>query len=237
MAAFMSMKTTKTKKMKRKDLELDCFHDDFSDLSLSSPARKIRRLDAELPPIMEEEPEIPRGVREGVGVTDAFELESEYPFNDEKAIVLFKPLNRPPLLHSPASNLSFSVDSHIMSGFKNQLFGSNQYSQVKSAEEEEPIKDENNSCLAVVPWVPSQRCPAPATEVPQLMEEAEEMVAAMDIEEDNNKSNASIEQSHPSVHNMYGGIVGSDGLYQWQQQHCMIPQLSQNTYTPISWFR
>lgn len=33
-----------TKKMKRKDLELDEFSDDFSDFSLSSPARKIRRL-------------------------------------------------------------------------------------------------------------------------------------------------------------------------------------------------
>ncbi len=32
------------KKMKRKDLELDEFSDDFSDFSLSSPARKIRRL-------------------------------------------------------------------------------------------------------------------------------------------------------------------------------------------------
>lgn len=118
-----------------------------------------------------------------------------------------------------------------------QLFGSNQYGQVKSAEEEESIKDKNNGCLAVVPWVPSQLRPAPGTEVPQLMEEAEEMVAAMDIEEDNNQNNASIEQSHPSVHYMYGGIVGSEGLYQWQQQHCMIPQLPQNTYTPISWFQ
>lgn len=109
-----------------------------------------------------------------------------------------------------------------------QLFGQNQYGQAKSAEEEESIKDKNNDCLAVVPWVPSQLRPAPATEVPQLMEETEEMVAAMDIEEDNannnnNNNNASIEQKLPSVHNMYGGIVGSEGLNQWQQQHCMIP--------------
>lgn len=31
-------------KMKRKELELDDVSDDFSDFSLSSPARKIRRL-------------------------------------------------------------------------------------------------------------------------------------------------------------------------------------------------
>ncbi|GMQ07489.1 hypothetical protein CsSME_00051653 [Camellia sinensis var. sinensis] len=48
MAGYLAMKM-----MKRKDLE--DVNDDFSDFSLSSPARKIRRLDAELPPIMEEE--------------------------------------------------------------------------------------------------------------------------------------------------------------------------------------
>ncbi|KAK1289388.1 hypothetical protein QJS10_CPB18g00049 [Acorus calamus] len=40
-------------KMKRRDL--DEVNDEFSEFSLSSPARKIRRLDLELPPIMEEE--------------------------------------------------------------------------------------------------------------------------------------------------------------------------------------
>ncbi|KAK9098313.1 hypothetical protein Syun_025358 [Stephania yunnanensis] len=49
-------------KMKRKDLEEVV--DDFTDFYLTSPARKIRRLDAELPPIMEEdEPGIPIGLR------------------------------------------------------------------------------------------------------------------------------------------------------------------------------
>lgn len=38
------MKMLMMKKMKRKDLELDEFSDDFSDFSLSAPARKIRRL-------------------------------------------------------------------------------------------------------------------------------------------------------------------------------------------------
>lgn len=65
----------------------------------------------------EEEAEIPQAqdvvgrLREG--------LELEFPSNDEKAIVLFKPVNTP-LLHSSSSNLSFSVDSHIMSGFKSK---------------------------------------------------------------------------------------------------------------------
>ncbi|GLT57389.1 hypothetical protein SLA2020_303650 [Shorea laevis] len=221
-----------TKKMKRKDLELDEFSDDFSDFSLSSPARKIRRLDAELPPIMEEEEaEIPPEL--GGGVMEDLEL----PSNEERAIVLFKPVNAS-LFHSQPSNLSFSVDSHIISGFKNQLFGSSQCDPVKSAEEE-AMRDKNGDCLAVVPWVPSHFPPAPATNVSR-MDEAEEMEAvSMDVEEDNNNNinNASIEQGHPNLH-VYGGAAGSDGLHQWQQQyHCMIPQLPQNTSTPITWFR
>lgn len=131
-----------------------------------------------------------------------------------------------------------------MLGSADQLFGSSQCGHVKSADEEEAMRDKNGDCLAVVPWVPSQFPPAPATEIyrmdaPELMEEAEEMEATtMDIEEDNNNNiNASIEQGHPNVH-AYGGVAGSDGLHQWQQQyHCMIPQIPQNTSTPITWFR
>ena len=39
------------------------------------------------------------------------------PNNEEMAIVLFKPVNAPFIQHSP-SNLSFSVDSELISGFK-----------------------------------------------------------------------------------------------------------------------
>jgi hypothetical protein len=106
------------------------------------------------------------------------------------------------------------------------------------------MRDKNGDCLAVVPWVPSQLLPAPATEsrmdAPELMEEAEEMEATtMDVEEDNNSNNnnASIEQGHPNAH-AYSEVAGSDGLHQWQQQyHCMMQQLPQNTSTPITWFR
>lgn len=120
-----------------------------------------------------------------------------------------------------------------------QLRGSSAYGHEKSAEEEEYMRGRDNGCLAVVPWVPSQLPPASATEVsqtdaPEPMEEAEEVEAAMDIEE---TESASIEQGHTSVHDVYSGIAGSDGLHQWQQQHCMIPQIPQNTSTPITWFR
>ncbi|KAK7845251.1 hypothetical protein CFP56_009873 [Quercus suber] len=197
------------KKMKRKDLELDEFSDDFSDFSLSAPARKIRRLDAELPPIMEEEE----------AIIEDLELS---PNNEEMAIVLFKPVNAPFVQHSP-SNLSFSVDSELISGFK----------------KEEASNAATRGCLAVVPWVPSQLPPMPATqmeapEASELMEAEETGATTMDIEEDYN--NAGIGQVHPSV-NVCGEMPGSEGLHQWQQQHCMMPQFPQNTSTPITWFR
>ena len=76
--------------------------------------------DAELPPIMEEE-EAEIGVVEEAKAVENEDLEllsaPPIPNNEEKAIVLFKHVNAPFLQHSP-SNLSFSVDSHIISGFK-----------------------------------------------------------------------------------------------------------------------
>ncbi|KAL7189929.1 hypothetical protein ACSBR1_039543 [Camellia fascicularis] len=109
MAGYLAMK------MKRKDLE--DVNDDFSDFSLSSPARKIRRLDAELPPIMEEEeadhaevqklaPEEAEDVASNINNMNMEELgglPSNHPHNEseieneneneneERALVLFNP--------------------------------------------------------------------------------------------------------------------------------------------------
>ena len=73
-----------------------------------------------------------------------------------------------------------------------------------------------------------------APEASELMEAEETGATTMDIEEDYN--NAGIGQVHPSV-NVCGEMPGSEGLHQWQQQHCMMPQFPQNTSTPITWFR
>lgn len=61
----------------------------------------------------EEEAEIPLEVVGGV-MEDL-----ELPSNEERAIVLFNPVNAS-LFHSQPSNLSFSVDSHIISGLKSK---------------------------------------------------------------------------------------------------------------------
>lgn len=124
--------------MKRKDF--DRVNDEFSDFSLSSPARKIRRLvnslaeffenprirdhdhdddelvyiiliqDVDLPPIMEED-EIDLPMQD----TSAEEIELE-PVNDERAIVLFKPLH----YQQPSSGNLF-VDRDLISGFKSKF--------------------------------------------------------------------------------------------------------------------
>ncbi|KAK6126634.1 hypothetical protein DH2020_039620 [Rehmannia glutinosa] len=108
-------------KLKRKDLE--DVNDDFSDFSLSSPARKIRRLDAELPPIIEEEEcETPIAFEHTMLHEQSFVNDSSggikieelpnVPSNEEKAIVLFKPLTLlqsavPFQLHSVCQSSSY----------------------------------------------------------------------------------------------------------------------------------
>ncbi|KAI4352720.1 hypothetical protein L6164_006942 [Bauhinia variegata] len=234
-------------KMKRKGA--DQFSDDFTEFSLSFSARKIRCLDAELPPIVEEEDSnIPNPLiyeQQPVAMAEEKQVRSDLPVieelpsasdNQENAIVLFKPVNTPYLV-SP-SNFSVTVDSDIISGIKNQFARSRHSERLRSAEEEARCRDKTNDQLAVVPWVPSQFPPASSVyvanmEAPELMEAEEMGEASMDIEEDN--SNSNIDTGHPTL---YGGITDAGGgLHQWQQQHCMIPQVPLNTSTPITWTR
>ncbi|WCJ34688.1 hypothetical protein M5689_015982 [Euphorbia peplus] len=185
-------------KMKRKDLE--DVNEDFSDFSLSSPARKIRRLDV----IMEEEVE-------------------EVDHNLDRAIVLFKNVsNYPLLLHSP-SNFSLSVDSDFISGIKNKYPWSSGYDNTKSIEEEA-----TDNSMAVIPWAPPQFHHPKETdhwggEAPDLMDAEQVGESAMEIE---GYTAETLPQRHEN-----------GGLPQWQQQHCLIPQLPFNTSTPISWSR
>ncbi|KDP45832.1 hypothetical protein JCGZ_17439 [Jatropha curcas] len=219
-------------KMKRK--ELDDVSDDFSDFSLSSPARKIRRLDAELPPIMEEEEAEMHPPAVFVGGVE----EKQQPMvdsgvgNQERAIVVFKPVKTNPLLHS-SSNFSVSVDSDLVYGIKSQFLRSSCNGNIRLAEEE---REATNECMAVVPWVPSQAAFARGidtsqAEAPDLMEAEQVGEETMEIEFEGNNTIQSNELES-------GGMMsGTQGLPQWQQQHCLIPQLPQNTSTPITWFQ
>lgn len=227
--------------LKRKELEE--INDEFSDIFLASPARKIRRLDAELPPIIEEEEaEIPLGLEQNAvpnRMSDQLKpLDIEelplVPDNEDKAIVLFKPVYSQLVC-------SYSVDPNLISSFKNQVFlGSHLNASRPNEEDENRDNAEGNTCRAVIPWVPSHQLDQkPAvlvsqTEVSEAMDNTEEMEAAtMDIDDaDTDASNVGQQAAESNHSNINEGLQ-----CQWQQQHCMISQPPQHTTNPIMWYR
>nr|GMC65048.1 STE20-like serine/threonine-protein kinase [Ipomoea batatas] len=228
-------------KMKRKDLEQ--VSDEFSDFSLSAPARKIRRLDAELPPILEEiedDRDIPVAFvpspsgqsfggygRRGVQIEEL----PDVPDNKETAIVLFKPMDTPFVL--TPQNFSVKIDPQFISGLKNQVPWRSQSNQL--GQDEDGAKEMGNTsaarnqCLAVVPWVPSQfpTQGSSQTDITDMMDAEELEEATMEVED--NGFAAADQRSMD--------MGGNEGLQQWQQQHCMVPQPPQNVSTPITWYR
>ncbi|EOA31489.1 hypothetical protein CARUB_v10014675mg [Capsella rubella] len=190
------------KMKKRKDI--DRVNNDFSDFSLSSPANKIRRLDLDLPPIMEED-----------------EIKSVSSVNEERAIVLYKPLR----YHHQRCSGDFFVDSDFVSGLKHRIL----HDVVVADDLCDDDDDEKSKQKAVVRWDSSSKFQSfeepPAPEITELDGEDEMMEeSAMDVEE------ASLSQQQLQL---------AGGLHQWQQQqlHCMVPQLPQTKSTPISWYR
>ncbi|MQL77718.1 hypothetical protein Taro_010142 [Colocasia esculenta] len=233
-------------KVKRKELEE--VYDEFSEFSLSSPARKIRRLDAELPPIMEEEepaatlvfgqplPEEELQIcSKQLTSAELTNAEASTPLNDERAIVLYKPVNVPVLDSSCPSNVFLSVDPDMIAGFKNQVLWRSRQNIVKTRDEEAEASSGNGqaagtSCLAVVPWMPSQVSePANVSGaknrlVEQEMAPADAEGSSMDIEVEQGQANGVT----------IPGIAAADGLQHWQQ-HCMTTQVGASESTPVMW--
>ncbi|KAL6496419.1 hypothetical protein OROGR_029677 [Orobanche gracilis] len=218
-------------KLKRKDLE--DVNDDFSDFSLCSPARKIRRLDAELQPIIEEEEcDVPIGFDHcllqkqspGSGSTVGIRIEElpAVPINEEKAIVLF---NSNTLCRSPSS---FSVSYQV--SWSNQL---NPWELADDGAPEMNNPCSGNGCLAVVPWVPSQLSSEPVAELPseidnpEMMDTQEVEEETMDVEDDGAWQRNASESC---------GMSLNEGFHQWQQQHCLIPQPPPGVPAPVVWF-
>lgn len=125
------------------------------------------------------------------------------------------------------------------SPFVDQFIRSAQYGQQRIAgEDDETVRNSNNSneCRAVVPWAPSQVPPASGMEAAQALTELPEQVMeaedTMEIE-DGPESLPQGQSNHG-----YSGVWGAgEGLPQWQQQHCMIPQPPHHSSTPITWFK
>lgn len=216
-------------KLKRKDL--DEVNDDFCDFSLSSPARKIRRLDAELPPIIEEEEmvnPVPSEATsmEQVMTSNPVAIDGSLPENEERAIVLYDPTNNIPSFQS-RSPFSISVNSDFLSGYKSKFFTPYVIKSLddKVEEHDGDYSKPSKGSLAVVPWVaqPSHHHHHrgdPEVEFPEGSEmmDADDMEAiTMDIEDDNNSQQ-----------------IPRNEMNQWQQ-HCMIPEPPMNLSQPISW--
>ncbi|GMH17952.1 hypothetical protein Nepgr_019793 [Nepenthes gracilis] len=227
-----------SKKMKRKDL--DEVSDEFSDFSLSSPARKIRRLDAGLPPIIEEEEaEIPLDfdqpltidVEEQPTLPVIEELPS-VPQKEDRAIVLFKSMNSP-LFQCPSS---FSLDPGLLSNFKNKSIW---HSQPNRFIGEDEMKENNNSaaknkCLAVVTWAPPHKLNrGPRTEVsqgevlesmdPEAMEvedNAASISVGMTNEFDSARNETPVDMSPASVPLNWNLVLAL------RSRFCYIPQLA-----------
>ncbi|XP_057537023.1 uncharacterized protein LOC130814819 [Amaranthus tricolor] len=243
-------------KIKRKDL--DEVNDDFSDFSLSAPARKIRRLDAESPHIIaEQEADFEVGYEHRLPESTMFngsenrsksvvieELPS-VPEDEKKAIVLFKPMN-----NNPFSQRNLSVDANFISNFINEGYWGNKLNFSRLVDEDESLEngndnDKENACKAVIPWVPSQTLNplperlAPQTEVLESMDAEEMDVATMEIEDVNaDVSNV----GHEELSRLNEGLqLQQHQPYQqcqpYQQQHCLFPQPPQNTTTPVVWYR
>ncbi|KAI4376400.1 hypothetical protein MLD38_014168 [Melastoma candidum] len=224
-------------RLKRKDI--DRVNDEFSDFSLSSPATKIRRLDVELSTIVEVD-ESDRSLPAMSGSMKAgeeLEMDSPSAVNEERAIVLFRPVNVHLLRYRSPSTFSVAVDSELISGFKSEFPWSNRSSGGNFFVDEVADDDRdgsNESCTTVVPWVPSQFPLAPRVEIidSEVMEtEDAGGEGAMEVEEDNPNPSEVVEGVDQN-RGSYGGF------HPWQQQqHCLIPQLSQTVSNPIVWYR
>ncbi|XP_011094069.1 uncharacterized protein LOC105173866 [Sesamum indicum] len=224
-------------KMKRRK-DVEDVSDDFAEFSLSPRSWKTTRLDAELPPIPEEEePEVPvafelslpRERRFGRSVIRSLETDElrSGPEDEERAIVLFKTINT-------TSNFSVSIDPDLISGLK--VLWSNKSNSLRVASDEAASKDRDSSSrngrLAVVPWVAPQLMSKPRAEFPLQSDKCEMMDAeelgesTMDVED--NMSNEHRNANEAGEMTLYEGI---------HQRHCMIPQPPHNTTTPIFWYQ
>uniref|UniRef100_A0A0A9G8L5 Uncharacterized protein n=1 Tax=Arundo donax TaxID=35708 RepID=A0A0A9G8L5_ARUDO len=222
---------------KRKELEQVV--DGLSDFSLSGPAAKSRRLDPELPPIMEEEapaPSMPfqhemlgEDISSGINVPSVEDMMegamSPHVSSEDMALVLYKPVDNPALFGPGISSSSFTVSSDLIRGLKNHAFNQGNYHEL---EDKSP---QRSNILALVPWAPPQIAiksdwvtSEPETtqhfEVP--MEADEDEATSMDVEEVPEAT----------------AVVGFDGndLHQWQQ-HCMTPPSLPNPSGHVMWSR
>ncbi|XP_039120258.1 uncharacterized protein LOC120256647 isoform X2 [Dioscorea cayenensis subsp. rotundata] len=153
------------------------------------------------------------------------------PVNEERAIVLYKPIDTPLYLSPSSSNASFTVSSDMLPGLKNQAFLC-QNSNLSVSNLLINCKEAANDALAMVPWVPTQATATSWSQVEGSSSsvsiepmEAEEECASMELEEESEQASSS--------------GTGAGVFQQWQRQHCMMPEIPTATTTtattPVMW--
>ncbi|KAL0903348.1 hypothetical protein M5K25_027721 [Dendrobium thyrsiflorum] len=187
-------------------------YDDFTDLSLSAPATKIRRLDAEFPPFMEERQQVVGSMLDvelsegemsnaapNAGVTMN---ESSFPpaGNVERALVLYKPVNY-------QLDPSLNINPELITGLRKSVFWPGSCDIVQ----ESFGKGYHINCLALVPWAPSESHTT-ATMVELSTSRSELLEEPMEIENDQSAKSG----------------IECESFHQWQK-HCMLPELTQTT--------
>ncbi|XP_027343624.1 uncharacterized protein LOC113856136 isoform X2 [Abrus precatorius] len=190
-------------------------------LSLLRLPRFAVSLDAELPPIVEEEEPLPLP-------------------NQERALVLFK----------PPSSFSLTLNSHLISAIKNNQYPwSKQRDSDCDRLIESQSREENNGELALVPWVPSPSSRFTVVDDDSENSNAELMEAdetegvgsmMMDVEEEDaggagNSTALDSTMHYPTALNLHQ--QQHQGITEGLQQHCFLPHFVQNTSTPITWTR
>uniref|UniRef100_A0A0A9DJ87 Uncharacterized protein n=1 Tax=Arundo donax TaxID=35708 RepID=A0A0A9DJ87_ARUDO len=212
------------------------------------PATKIRRLDAEVPPV---EPGVGMPpVEPGAGVPPPplFGVE-EVPMsgdvvppvvavgvapaaNEERAIVVYQPAEAArSLLHGPLRpGVHLRVNPDWIHGLKSTML--QEASNRRVLFEELASMDENPN-LAMVPWAPADAQAAATTTVPAA--------ETMDADQDGDGASMDVEQDGGSQLSPTGVAMQGEAFHhqqQWPPQHCMVPQqLPASSYqpSPVTW--
>ncbi|XBI45271.1 hypothetical protein VPH35_109762 [Triticum aestivum] len=142
--------------------------------------------------------------------------------SEDKALVIYKPVNKPTLFGLSIANPSIIVSSDLIRGLKNQPFNQG---NCHGLEDNSP---ERSNCLALVPWTPqriamtsdwSAAPPESTHNVEEPMDADETEVISMDFEE--------APQATPRG-------IDVDNIHQWHQ-HCMDPPSLPNPSAPVMW--
>ncbi|GAB4854103.1 hypothetical protein Ancab_022686 [Ancistrocladus abbreviatus] len=219
--------------LKRRDPD-----DPFSELSLSSPATKIRRLDHFLP---KEEQCLKVDLSHENNVVELdiqgsrATMQPEDDCNEERALVWVNPPSA--AWHKSLSSFKFPIvlNSHLIPELKRHFFPPATHDSLNLMEDESyrisSRNLESTSNLAVVPWVEYQLPSASTTSVPSKQLEVQD-VEMMEAEE-----SAAADGNNREMFKFGGLMRGGEGLQhcQQQQQHCMTRHLLQNDSNQVAW--